>query len=85
MHLIGVMQPLQGWSHGCCAPGAVPPAIEFVPFGDEIGRGLSFDTASKEYDKRESTRAFSLMGLLSYFQNSIICNSMLEGLDQEDL
>ena len=25
-------------------PGAVPPAIEFVPFGDEIGRGLTFDT-----------------------------------------
>ena len=42
-----VMQPLQGWSNGCWHPGAVPPAIEFVPSGDEIGRGLSFDTASK--------------------------------------
>ena len=28
-------------------PGALPPAIEFVPFGDGIGRGLSFDTPSR--------------------------------------
>src|SRR6185295_10106321 len=36
--------PLQGWSSIRSLPGAVPPAIEFVPFGDEIGRG--FDTPS---------------------------------------
>ena len=34
----------------------------------------------EEYDKRECTRAFWRMGLLYYFQNSIIRNSMLEGL-----
>jgi hypothetical protein len=30
----------------------VPPAIEFVPFGDEIGRGLSFDTLAIAAKKR---------------------------------
>ena len=35
LHIIGVMQPLQGWSNGCWHPGAMPPAIEFVPFGEK--------------------------------------------------
>jgi hypothetical protein len=32
------MQPLQGWSSIRSLPGAMPPAIEFVPFADEIGQ-----------------------------------------------
>jgi hypothetical protein len=28
---------LQGWSDGVAIRWAVPTAIEFVPFGDEIG------------------------------------------------
>ena len=36
--------------------------------------------SQKKYDNRECTRAFWRMGLLSYFQNSIIRYSILEGL-----
>jgi hypothetical protein len=32
-----IWQYLQGWSSIRCLPWAVPTAIEFVPFGDEIG------------------------------------------------
>jgi hypothetical protein len=44
LHNPNEMQPLQGWWSIQSLPCAVPTAIEFVPFGDEIGRGLSFDT-----------------------------------------
>ena len=40
LHNPNEMQPLQGCPTIRSLPGAVPPAIEFVPFGDEIGRRL---------------------------------------------
>ena len=52
LHNPNEMHPLQGWSSIRSLPWAVPTAIEFVPFGDEIGRGLSFDTPS------DATRAW---------------------------
>jgi len=34
------MQPLQGWSNDGCHPGALPPSIEFIPFGEKSKTGF---------------------------------------------
>src|SRR6476620_368802 len=34
LHKPSEIQPLQGWSERIRCPGALPPAIEFVPSGD---------------------------------------------------
>jgi len=35
LHKLIKIQPLQGWSRVCRPPGALPPSIEFVPFGEK--------------------------------------------------
>ena len=59
--------PLQGWSSIRSLPWAVPTAIEFVPFGDEIGRRLSFDTASRGTHEELTSNAHPYPGAASSY------------------
>ena len=61
LHFFVVLQPLQGWSNGGRQPGAVPPAIEFVPFGEKRIRRWTFDHTLKREAVKKWCRPLSFL------------------------